>query len=182
MTQPAAFELAAVRVRSRSALALLSLLLLCAAPLQAQHDALSTDPRDGRQEIDSPTAETPSPDTHASRQAPVELLTLAGREPGAFIGKTLILHDGINRKTVGPVKDLRKRLQDEQLYLIVDAAAYFNTPVDYAVAVRDLDRIEGEELIIPETSGMHLNGLDYYPADYADVEVLVPTAATPADE
>lgn len=83
-------------------------------------------------------------------------------------------------KTVGPVKDLRRRLQDEQLYLVVDAAAYFNTPVDYAVAVRDLDRIEGDQLIIPETSGMHLNGLDYYPEDYADVEVTAPNAATGA--
>src|SRR5688572_3308962 len=72
-------------------------------------------------------------ETHATQQAPQELLSMAAREPENFIGKTLVLDDGANVITVGPVKDLRKREQDQQLYLIVDATAYFNSAVDYAV-------------------------------------------------
>ncbi len=110
------------------------------------------------------------PATHATQQAPQELLSMAVHEPETFIGKTLILDDGVAAVTVGPVKDIRRRKQDQQLYLIVDAKAYFNTAVDYAVAVSDVDRIEAETLVIPEAPGMHLRGLDYYPDDYADVE------------
>lgn len=165
---------------------LLSLLVTPAMCAHAQQQPLPAQPRAPLTEQQDPLAGQPDPgnatpppsETHASRQAPTELITQAAREPGTFIGKTLILHDGVSSKTVGPVKDLRRRLQDEELYLIVDATAYFNTPVEYAVAVRDLDRIEGDQLIIPETAGMHLNGLDYYPEDYADIDVTAPEAAS----
>jgi hypothetical protein len=110
-------------------------------------------------------------ETHATQQAPQELLSMASHEPENFIGKLLVLDDGASVITVGPVKDLRKREQDQQLYLIVDATAYFNSAVDYAVAVKDVDRIEDDKLIIPEAPGMHLRGLDYYPDDYSDIKV-----------
>jgi hypothetical protein len=121
-------------------------------------------------EIPDATLTTTPPDTHATRQAPQDLLVMAVHQPENLIGKTLVLDDGTTAVTVGPVLNIRRRLQDQQLYLIVDAATYFNTPVQYAVAVKDLDRIEGDKLVIPEAPGMHLQGLDYYPEDYTEVE------------
>ena len=106
---------------------------------------------------------------------------MAVHQPENFIGKTLVLDDGANAVTVGPVIDLRRRVQDQNLYLIVDATAYFNTAVEYAVAVSDVDRIEADTLVIPEAPGMHLRGLDYYPDDYIDVAEMTPDAA-PADD
>ena len=114
-------------------------------------------------------AEPLEPDTHASREAPAELIALAAREPERFIGKTLVLDDGVNAVEVGPVLDLRRRIKDGVLHVVVDATAYFNSPTHYAVAVRDLDRIDGDLLVTPEAAGMHLRGLDYYPEDYTDV-------------
>lgn len=109
--------------------------------------------------------------THANREAPQELMNMAVHQPENFIGKTLILDGGANDDViVGPIKDIRRRVQNQQLYLIVDATDYFNTQVDYAVAVRDLDRIEEDTVVIPETPGMHLNGMDYYPDDYTEVQ------------
>lgn len=148
--------------------------LLCAAlsaPVVAQQDpSLTRDPLVNGQEPEDTTAIPVPPDTHATRQAPLELMLEAARDPASVIGKTLVLHDGVNEVIVGPVKDLRKRLQDEELYLIVDATEYFNAPADYAVALSDVGRMEGTKLVIPEAPGMHLRGLDYYPDDYADVE------------
>jgi hypothetical protein len=120
-------------------------------------------------------------DTHATQQAPQELLNLAVHEPQRFIGKTLILDDGVDAVTVGPVKDIRRRLQDQQLYLIVDATAYFNAAVDYAVAVSDVDRMEADTLIIPEAPGMHLRGLDYYPDDYTEVQAATEPSVSSDD-
>jgi hypothetical protein len=120
-------------------------------------------------------------DTHATQQAPQELLNLAVHEPERFIGKTLILDDGVDTVTVGQVKDIRRRVQDQQLYLIVDAMAYFNTAVNYAVAVSDVDRMEADTLIIPEAPGMHLRGLDYYPADYTEIQATFETTVSEDD-
>jgi hypothetical protein len=114
------------------------------------------------------------PDTHASRQAPLELMLEAARQPENIIGKTLVISDGMNDVMVGPILDLRRRLQDEELYLIVDATTYFNTATDYAVALRDVARMEGSRLVIPEAPGMHLLGLDYYANDYTDIEEQTP--------
>jgi hypothetical protein len=129
------------------------------------------------QDVIQPDTETPDATlttipsaTHATQQAPQDLLIRAVHQPEIFIGKTLVLDNGATAVTVGPVLSLRRRLQDQQLYLIVDAAEYFNTAVQYAVAVKDLDRIENDKLVIPEAPGMHLQGLDYYPDDYTDVE------------
>ncbi len=121
------------------------------------------------------------PATHATQQAPQELLSMAVHEPETFIGKILILDDGVDAVTVGPVKDIRRRKQDQQLYLIVDAKAYFNTAVNYAVAISDVDRIEADTLVIPEAPGMHLRGLDYYPDDYSDVEAAPETVVSEDD-
>lgn len=124
--------------------------------------------------IDAPLDEPGEPDTHAGRAAPAELIALAGREPERFIGKTLVLDDGVTAVEVGPVLDLRKRIVDQEAYVIVDATAYFNTPTEYAVSVHDIDRIEGERLVSPEVEGMHLRGLDYYPEDYVDIRSTAP--------
>lgn len=124
--------------------------------------------------IDAPLDEPSEPPTHASMEAPPELVALVGLEPERFIGKTLVLDDGVTAVEVGPVLALRKRIADQEPYVIVDATGYFNTPTEYAVSVRDLDRIEGERLVTPEVEGMHLRGLDYYEEDYVDIRSTAP--------
>jgi hypothetical protein len=179
----------------------LRLLLLLCLPLSpeflmaAERELLLEEERAAEQEVTDttlstiPATEVPDttlttipPDTHATRQAPQDLLVMAVHQPENFIGKTLVLDNGTAAVTVGPVIDLRRRLQDQELYLIVDAAEYFNTAVQYAVAVKDLDRIEEDKLVIPEAPGMHLQGLDYYPADYTDVEETSSQATVADDE
>ncbi|MES2625238.1 MAG: hypothetical protein V4628_08160 [Pseudomonadota bacterium] len=141
-------------------------------PAADEHDP-ALDPQDTNS-----TNSTATPhDTHASQQASDDLLIMAAHEPEKLIGKTLILDDGTDAKTVGPVLDIRRRLQDLELYLIVDAMQYFNSAGEYAVAVRDVDRIEADTLIIPEAPGMHLRGLDYYPDDYTGIEDTLPADA-----
>lgn len=124
--------------------------------------------------IDAPLDEPGEPATHASAEAPAELVALSAREPERFIGKTLVLDDGVTAVEVGTVLDVRKRIVDQEPYVIVDATTYFNTPTEYAVSVRDLDRIEGERLVTPEVEGMHLRGLEYYPEDYVDIRDTSP--------
>lgn len=109
------------------------------------------------------------PPTHANRPASNELLQEAALHPVNIIGKTLVLNDGESEIRVGPVKDLRKRYQNEELYLVVDASSYFNTPIDYAVALKDVGRMEGNRLVISEAPGMHLRGLEYYADDYTSI-------------
>ena len=109
------------------------------------------------------------PPTHANRPASNELLQEAALHPVNIIGKTLVLNDGESEIQVGPVKDLRKRRQNEELYLVVDASSYFNTTIDYAVALKDVGRMEGNRLVISEAPGMHLRGLEYYADDYTNV-------------
>jgi len=117
---------------------------------------------------------SPPPNTHATSPAPPELVALAAREPERFLGKIVVLVDGVNKVTVGPVLALRKRVLDQEPYLIVDATAYFKAPTQYAVAVRDLDHIESNRLIMPEADGMHLRGLEYYEEDYTALESTAP--------
>lgn len=124
--------------------------------------------------IDAPLDEPDEPPTHASTEAPVELVAMAAREPERFIGKTLVLDDGVTGTEVGPILELRKRIADQDPHVIVDATRYFNTPTKYAVSVRDLDRIEDDKVITPEVEGMHLRGLEYYPEDYTDIESTAP--------
>lgn len=157
-----------------SALPLLSVLALAPSPANAAE--LETE----QQEVlPEQGIAAPPPETHATQQASQTLLTMAVHEPENLIGKTLVLDDGTDAVTVGPVKAIRRRMQDQQLYLVVDATKYFNTKVDYAVAVSDVDRIEADTLVIPEAPGMHLRGLDYYPDDYTDVQTPV---AAPVSE
>jgi hypothetical protein len=119
--------------------------------------------------IEAPLDEPSDPRTHASVQASPELLALASREPERLVGKTLVLDDGVTAVEVGPVLDVRKRIVDQEVHVIVDATSYFNAPTEYAVSIRDIDRIDGERLVAPEVEGMHLRGLDYYAEDYVDV-------------
>ena len=138
---------------------------------QAAIEAIAADDEDG---IDAPLDEPEDPPTHASREASPELVALASREPEQFIGKTLVLHDGVDATEVGPVLELRKRIRDQEPHLIVDATAYFNTPTKYAVAIGDVARIEGDQVITPEVEGMHLRGLEYYPEDFTELESTAP--------
>ena len=171
-----------LKYRVLRSLLLLCFVLLPGVPVIAQQERpVEQEPLAAEPETGDATLVPPLPDTHATQQAPQELLTMAVHQPENFIGKTLVLDDGANAVTVGPVIDLRRRVQDQNLYLIVDATAYFNTAVEYAVAVSDVDRIEADTLVIPEAPGMHLRGLDYYPDDYIDVAEMTPDAA-PADD
>lgn len=163
----------------------LGALLLCAAlPLMAQQNGVIEVQPDLAEEAADATAlandGSPAHDTHATG-ASVELIALAGREPERFLGKTLVLDDGSNHVIVGPVLELRKRIQDQEPHVIVDATDYFNTPTKYAVALRDIDRIEDDTLVIPEADGMHLRGLDYYPEDYTDLDSTAPEDVVLAD-
>jgi len=170
-----------VKSRASRPLLFICLALLPVILVAAQRETTpEQDPLAEEQETADTTLATP-PETHAIQQAPQELLTMAVHQPENFIGKTLILDDGTNAVTVGPVIDLRRRVQDQDIYLIVDATAYFNSAVQYAVAVSDVDRIEADTLIIPEAPGMHLRGLDYYPDDYTDV-VDASSAPTAEDD
>ncbi|MES2605578.1 MAG: hypothetical protein V4603_11620 [Pseudomonadota bacterium] len=123
------------------------------------------------------TAEEPSNETtldsrpratHATQEAPDDLMEMAAHQPELFVGKTLVLVDGAKITPVGRVLAMRKRLEDQHLYLIVDATQYFNSPTEYAVAVKDVARLEGDRVIIPEAPGMHLKGMEYYAKDYND--------------
>ena len=159
----------------RSSLQLLVFTLLPALVMAAQQETpVDREQLDNTQEVteaapDSNSIDPIPAETHATQQAPQELLTMAVQAPEQFIGKTLVLDDGVNVVTVGPVLELRRRIQDQNVYLIVDAMAYFNSAVQYAVAVSDVERMEADRLVIPEAPGMHLKGLDYYPDDYTDV-------------
>ena len=116
-------------------------------------------------------ADTPRPVSgHTTMEAPPELVALVRREPDQFIGRDLVLDDGVNAVTVGPVLALRKRVLDQEPYLIVDATSYFNAPTQYAIAVKDLDRIEAGKFVMPEATGMHLRGFEYYPGDFTELE------------
>lgn len=116
----------------------------------------------------------PPGSAHATSEAPAELVALAAREPDRFLGKTLVLHDGTEAVRVGPVLALRKRILDQEAYLIVDATSYFKVPTQYAIAVRDLDRIDADMVRMPEADGMHLRGLEYYPEDFIELESTAP--------
>lgn len=131
--------------------------------------------------IDAPLDEPNEPQTHASMEASPELVALAAREPEQFIGRTLVLDDGVTAVVVGPVLALRKRIVDQDPYVIVDATNYFNSPTEYAVSVRDLDRIEGDKLVTPEVEGMHLRGLEYYEEDYVAIDSTAPEDVLAAD-
>jgi hypothetical protein len=65
----------------------------------------------------------------------------------------------------------------------VDATAYFNTPTKYAVAVKDIARLTADRVMMPESAGMHLRGLEYYPEDFTDLADTSPQAqAIPVTE
>lgn len=133
---------------------------------------------EGEQNADSSAAPEPL-SNHATVQAPPELGGLASREPELFVGKTIVLAEGSQQKTVGTVFAVRKRTQDQLNYFIVDATEYFNSPTEYAIAVKNVDRVEDDQLITPAAPGMHLMGMQYYPDDYEDIPAPV---VVPIDE
>lgn len=109
------------------------------------------------------------PNSHATVEAPPELGGLASREPWHFIGRKLVLSEGTQTKDVGTIFAVRRRIEDQLVYLIVDATEFFNSPTQYAVAVKNLERMEGNTIITPAAPGMHLLGMQYYAKDYEDI-------------
>jgi hypothetical protein len=181
-------------MRYRTNLRTLPLILCCCMPVLAQQtppsqEVLEQDAHEQQAlEQDAAIEHEPSPSaanqqpplsSHATVEASPELGGLAAREPEQFIGKKLILTDGSETKPVGPVLAVRTQLKDQRVYLIVNATEYFNSPTQFAVAVANVDRIEGENLITPAAPGMHLLGQQYYAGDYADLPKPIPT--TPDD-
>jgi hypothetical protein len=144
-----------------------------------EQQSLEQDAAIDRGEPNPSTATSLPPNSHATVEAPPELIGLISREPERFIGKTLVLAEGTQTKTVGPVLSVRKQLKDQNVYLIVDATGFFNSPTNYAVAANNLDRIEDGKLITPAAPGMHLLGQQYYPDDYEDLPK--PVAPVPED-
>ena len=84
-------------------------------------------------------------------------------DPKSYIGKTLRFVRGA---AVGPILDMRKRKQDSRVYLIVDATAFFNQSVEYAVPFTDVEGIQADTVLIHKGAGDHLRGMVYYPDDY----------------
>ncbi len=178
----------------RLLLALLTLMFLPGTIALAQQDRVLEQEVDREAALDEPVvaeeqngegtervAEPEEGRTHATVEAPVELITMAGREPEKFIGKTLLLTDVVNKVIVGPVLEVRRRKLDQDYYLIVDATRYFNAPTKYAVAVKDIARLEADNVMMPESAGMHLRGLEYYAEDYTDIVQPPPPFISPDD-
>ena len=102
-------------------------------------------------------------ESHASREADGDLLALARQHPERFTGKTLMFRNG---ETIGEIQNIRRKLDNLYLYMIVDATRYFNSPTTYAVPVRDVESMNDDAVLISMAEGMHLRGLTYYPEDY----------------
>ncbi len=164
----------------------LAAVALLASAALAQPDQANRLPNErlGEQSTDEVAANKssqPPVSGHTTMEAPPELVALVQREPDQFIGMQLVLDDGVKAITVGPVLALRKRVLDQEPYLIVDATSYFNTPTQYAVALKDLDRIEAGTLVTPEAAGMHLRGFEYYADEFIDLESVEEILAEQAE-
>jgi hypothetical protein len=152
-----------------------------ATEVATQEDLEVAEEEQAAEDVTANDGSPPPGSAHATTPASPELVTLVTREPEQFIGHTLVLDDGVNAVHVGEVLALRKRVLDQEPYLVVDATSYFNAPTQYAVAVKDLDRIEDGLLVMPEADGMHLRGLEYYEEDYAELETAEDILAEQAE-
>lgn len=142
----------------------LAAMLVLAAPVAAQELSRPDAQGDADYQLNRNPNEI---DSHAAGAPNTEMLQAARAHPDEFIGKTLKFDGG---DEVGPIKDIRRRTQDEHLYLVVDAAAFFNEKVDFAIPVGDLIRFDDKFVYIAMAPGRHLRGMEYYPKDYEDVD------------
>jgi hypothetical protein len=106
-------------------------------------------------------------ESHAGGGDNTEALQLARADKTAFVGKELFFSNG---QDVGKIKDIRRWTRDSELYMIVAAKPFFNEDVDYAVPVGDVSRVLKDRVELPESPGMHLRGMQYYPEDFEDVD------------
>lgn len=159
------------------ALAILVLASVALSPVSwAQTSESTSNVSEVNEDFDFPV--TPD-ESHSRRNADGELLKMASQQPARFIGRTLRLENG---KPVGTILNVRRKLDNLYVYLVVDATEYFNAPTTYAVAVRDVNRLEGESVIMELSEGMHVRGLTYYPEDYTEVDNNFPKEALPGAE
>lgn len=150
----------------RAALLAVSGLLLLPAALLAAEDE---DPQlpFGESERVEPTPYPDRIESHADGAVNKELMRSAGRSPEQFIDKQVVLEDG---RKIGSVLNIQRSLRDDRLYLILDATEFFNNPTEYAVPAEDMRSLQDDTLTIAEYTGMHLRGLEYYEADYVDID------------
>jgi len=113
------------------------------------------------------SATPPHIDSHAGGGANTEALQKARADKEAFVGKELFFSNG---QDVGKIKDIRRWTRDNELYMIVAAQPFFNEDVDYAVPVGDVSRVLEDRVELPESPGMHLRGMQYYPEDFKDMD------------
>lgn len=116
--------------------------------------------------------------THAVREADTDLALYILNNPAEFIGRNLTFVDGT---VIGPILDLRRKVDDLELYLVVDASAYFNDETTYAVKVQDVESFDEESVKVPEDAGMHLRGQVYYAEDYTDADDFNPEGYDPLE-
>jgi hypothetical protein len=105
-------------------------------------------------------------ESHAGGGDKTEALQLARADKTAFVGKELFFSNG---QDVGKIKDIRRWTRDNELYMVVAAKPFFNEDVDYAVPVGDVSRVLKDRVELPESPGMHLRGMQYYPEDFKDM-------------
>lgn len=107
-----------------------------------------------------------------------ELLEQAALYPQTLVGRTLRLESG---EPVGDVLDVRRRLDNLFIYLVVDATDYFNTPTTYAIPVREVERLDGGDIVMSYNDGMHVAGMTYRPEEYTAVKDNFPDEALPTE-
>lgn len=113
----------------------------------------------------APMIMPPNANSNASRQADPELLRMAAQEPEKFVGKMLSYDNG---NLIGRILNVRRRVDDRNHYLIIDATEYFNSDTEFAVPMNDVARMNDDSVIVLEAEGMHLRGMEYYADDYVE--------------
>lgn len=158
------------RLRRPSAILLTTGFLLLPGTLLAAESTAETEHPFGESPANEPVPYEEQIDTHADGPSNPELMRRATQEPESFIGKQTMLNDG---RMIGPIMAIRRSMQDQQLYLIIDATTFFNSPTEYAVPAEDMHSLQDDTLMIAEYTGMHLRGMEYYEEDYEDIDTGV---------
>lgn len=148
-----------------------ALLLLAVSTLARPLTAQDTELQPAQEPPGAVTGRYEPESTHAVREADTDLALYILNNPDEFIGRNLTFVDGT---LIGPILDLRRKVDDLELYLIVDASAYFNDETTYAVKVQDVESFDEASVKVPEDAGMHLRGLVYYAEDYTDADDFSP--------
>lgn len=155
------------RLRRSSTILFSTGFLLLPGVLSAADNTAETEHPFGESPANEPVPYEDQIDTHADGPSNPELMRRATLEPESFTGKQTMLNDG---RMIGPIIAVRRSLQDQQLYLIIDATTFFNSPTEYAVPAEDMHSMQDDTLMIAEYTGMHLRGMEYYEEDYEDID------------